>query len=177
MGTLWFPDVPCTSSPQHYWALPPSSLASLPHPRSQFHCTEAKQQMIEIFVSIIFPSACSSLTWLGIELGLLSCGPTTALDLMVLKKKKKNIRHWLSHTYHFWGFGTFSPDVVHCLPSMKLVVVEIPPFNWRWYFSLKYFFLFILLLGCNGREWCLVRKPILSSFLDSLQHLAFSTNS
>lgn len=45
--------------------------------------------MMEILVSIISPSACSSLTLLGIELGLLPCGPTTSLDLMALKKKKK----------------------------------------------------------------------------------------
>ena len=33
------------------------------------------------------PSACSSLTLLDIELGLLSCGPTTVLGLMALKQK------------------------------------------------------------------------------------------
>lgn len=56
------------------------------HPQSQFLCQGAKLEMMEMLVSIIFPSASSPLTLLGIELGLLFCGPTTALDLIALKK-------------------------------------------------------------------------------------------
>lgn len=71
----------------------PCCLLVCPHsyhpPQSQFLCKGAKLEMMEMLVSIIFPSASSPLTLLGIELGLLFCGPTTALDLIALKK-------------HFW---------------------------------------------------------------------------
>ena len=99
----------CTSSPQRHQAWLSPRLASLLHPQSQFLCTEAEWEMMEMLVSIIFPSASSPLTLLRIELGLLFCGPTTALDLIALKK---HLWLWLSHMYHFWGFGTLSSWLV-----------------------------------------------------------------
>lgn len=63
-----------------------SGLTPTTHPQSQILSKGAKLEMMEMLVSIIFPSAYSPLTLLGIESGLLFCGPTTALDLIALKK-------------------------------------------------------------------------------------------
>lgn len=59
-----------------------------------------------------FPSASSPLTLLGIELGLLFCGPTTALDLIALKivfGYGCHICIIFEDLAHFLTFGTLSP--------------------------------------------------------------------